>query len=371
MRVTALSLRDFRSYAVAELRLGPGITVVHGRNGAGKTNLLEGLFVGCTGRSFRTSTDREAIRFGAPLARVELAAEDDDGPHAISVALVAGGPRRLRADGAVVERLTDLPARPLASVFAPDRLELLKGGPALRRAHLDQVVAALWPSRAGRRREYARALTQRNALLARVRMGTGAREALRAWDRQLATHGVALMADRREAVEELAPRFATLADDLGLDGAGELTYRPRSRAADAAGLVQELAERLDGDLERGFSGHGPHRDDLSLSRERRELRTYGSQGEQRLGLLALLLAERAAIGAARTRAPLMLLDDAMSELDADRRARLVDLLRETPGQSVIATTDLDQVPGAREPDVARVAVAGGTVLEAASARAAA
>ena len=123
-----------------------------------------------------------------------------------------------------------------------------------------------------------------------------------------------------------------------------------------------MRERIDGDLERGFTGHGPHRDDLILTREGRELRAYGSQGQQRLGLLALLLAERDALAAHRDRPPLLLLDDVMSELDRQRRRALVDLLRSGSGQSVITATDLDQVPGAEEPGVTRLAVSEGRVL---------
>src|SRR5919107_1028462 len=148
MRVTRLQLRDFRSYEQAELRPGPGLTVVAGRNGAGKTNLLEGIYFACTGRSCRTANEREVVRFGAPLARLVLEAEDDRGRHEVSVGFQPGEPKRLRVDGAPVERLTDAAARPLVSVFLPDRLELVLGAPALRRAHLDQVVAALWPGRA-------------------------------------------------------------------------------------------------------------------------------------------------------------------------------------------------------------------------------
>lgn len=301
------------------------------------------------------------IRFGASVARVELHGEAADGPHAIAVGLAPGERRHLRVDGAAVERLSDVAVRPLVSVFAPDRLELVKGGPARRRAHLDQVVAALWPARAEHRRAYARALAQRNALLARLRAGAAGREALRAWDSELAARGVRLMADRREAVATLAPGFQRAADALGLDGQPEVIYRPRSRASSAQDLAAELADRLSSDLERGFTGHGPHRDEVSITREGRELRTYGSQGQQRLGLLGLLLAEREAIALARDAPPLMLLDDAMSELDAERRARLVALLTQTAGQSVITTTDPDQVPGG-DAAVTRVGVGDGALL---------
>jgi len=361
--VEALTLRDFRSYERAEVVLGSGLTVVSGRNGAGKTNLLEGLYFGCVGRSCRTSNEREVVRFGAPLTRVEVRARDRHGDaHVLAVGFEPGAGKKVRVDGAPVERLADSPVRPLVGVFLPDRLELVKGAPALRRAHLDQVVAALWPTRAGTRGEYARALAQRNALLGRIRAGAASRGSLPAWDAELARHGVALMADRGQAVDNLADRFAERARDLGLNGAVGLRYRPRAKATDASGLAAELAERVDADLERGFTGHGPHRDELVLEHDGRELRAYGSQGQQRLALLALLLAEREAVGEARGGLPLMLLDDVMSELDADRRRLLVDLLR-AGGQSVITTTDLAHVPTAEDADVARLAIANGAVLQ--------
>jgi DNA replication and repair protein RecF len=361
MIATRLRLRDFRSYAAADVGLGSGLTVVHGRNGAGKTNLLEALYFGCTGRSCRTSNEREVVRFDAKVTRVEVDLRDDEGrEHALTVGFEPGEAKRLQADGVNVERI-DVQARPLICVFLPDRLELVKGPPALRRSHVDQVVAAMWPGRSATRRAYSQALAQRNALLARVRSGRGSASSLPAWDAELARHGVALRDDRAAAIDLLRPRFAELAEALGLGGAGELRYRPRSRALDVAGLAAELAEHTASDLERGFTGHGPHRDDLGLLRGGRELRAYGSQGEQRLALLALLLAEREALAATRRAVPLMLLDDVMSELDPERRGMLAQLLGRE-GQSVITTTDLGHVPGAEASSVVRLAVADGAVL---------
>jgi DNA replication and repair protein RecF len=357
--VTRLRLRDFRTYAAAEVELGERLTVVHGPNGAGKTNLLEALYFGCTGRSCRTTNEREVVRFDAPAARVEVQGRDRDGEHELSVGFQPGEAKRFKVDGAPAERLLDAPHRPLVSVFLPDRLELVKGPPALRRSHLDQLVTALWPGRAATRRSYGQALAQRNALLARVRAG-GSRGALSAWDLELARHGIALRDDRAAAVDLLRPRFALAASELGLAGEPELRYRPRSRAATAEELAAELAERVDADLERGFTTHGPHRDDLALLRDGRELRAYGSQGEQRLALLALLLGERAALEDERGAPPLLLLDDVMSELDAERRERLVERLR--IGQSVVTTTDLAHVPGADDADVVRLRVEAGAVV---------
>jgi DNA replication and repair protein RecF len=362
MNVVRLTVRDFRSYEAAELRPGPGLTVIAGRNGAGKTNLLEALYFACTGRSCRTANERESVRFGATLTRLELEAEDANGRHTISVGFQPGEPKHLRVDGAPVDRLTDSDARPLVAVFLPDRLELILGAPALRRAHLDQVVAALWPSRSATRREYSAALAQRNALLSAIRAGRASRASLPTWDAALARHGVALMRDRGEAVGRLTERFADHAAALGLEGEVTLEYRPRSRADSADALQDELAERAESDLERGFTGHGPHRDDLALRREGRELRSYGSRGQVRLGLLALLLAEREELAAERGVPPLLLLDDVMSELDGTRRARLVEVLR-AGGQSVVTATELGHVPGAEDAGVERVAIAEGRVLQ--------
>ncbi len=367
MRVLSVQLRDFRTYTRAEAALGEGLTVVHGPNGAGKSNLLEALYYGCTARSPRTRNERELVRFGAQAARVTVRLADGADSHELTVAFGSLGDgaqpvKRMTADGAPVERLLDVETRPLVSVFLPDRLELVKGPPAVRRAHLDQVVAAIWPLRAETRRQYSRVLAQRNALLGRIRSGRASDATLSTWDRELAGCALELRAHRAAAVDLLAEPFAARATQLGCSGEVVLEYRPRSRAADAEEYMAELRERLPSDLERGFTGHGPHRDELAIMRDGRELRVYGSQGEQRLALLALLLAERTVLAQERGRTPLMLLDDVMSELDADRRELLARELR-SGGQSVIATTDIAHVPGATDAAVTRLRISPGAILQ--------
>jgi DNA replication and repair protein RecF len=298
---------------------------------------------------------------------VVVATADPDGSHELSIGygVLAGEDRpakHMHADGAAVERLLDVEVRPLVGVFAPDRLELVKGPPANRRAHLDRLVAALWPPRTATRRAYSAALGQRNALLAGIRAGRTSRSALPAWDAELARHAIALRDDRAGAIDLLRAPFSQRAVQLGLGGEAALEYRPRSRAAEAHEFVVELQERLASDLERGFGGHGPHRDELALLNGGRELRVYGSQGEQRLALLALLLAERDVLASQRGRTPLLLLDDVMSELDAERRGLLSRELT-AGGQSVIATTDLAHVPGAADAAVTRLRVRPGAILQ--------
>ena len=362
MRVTSVHLRDFRTYTRAEAHLGAGLTVVHGANGTGKSNLLEAIFFGCTGHSQRTRNERELVRFGAPAARVAVECSSDGRRHELTVGFQPGVPKHMTVDGAAVERLTDVEERPLVSVFFPDRLELIKGPPALRRSHLDQLVAALWPPRVATRRDYSRTLAQRNALIASIRASRASRSTLPSWDLELARHALALRDDRAQLVSMLARPFAERAAQLGLNGEPRLEYRPRTKATGVEELVAELRARLSSDLERGFSTHGPHRDELAICRDGRELRSYGSQGEQRLALLALLLAERAVLARERDHVPLMLLDDVMSELDVTRRDLLAQELC-AAGQSVVATTDLAHVPGAGDSGVTRLRVSPGAILQ--------
>jgi DNA replication and repair protein RecF len=365
MRVLGVQLRDFRTYTRAEASLGQGLTVVYGPNGAGKSNLLEALYYGCTGRSPRTRNERQLIRFGASAARVQIHLSDGTHPHELSVAYgwsATGADKRMTSDGARVDSLLEIEHRPLVGVFAPDRLELIKGPPAVRRAHLDQLVGAIWPPRMADRRSYGRVLAQRNALIARIRSGRASPSSLGAWDRELATGALALRANRAKAVALLAAAFCERATRLGASGEVELHYRPGADAAGEEEFLAELRSRLPADLERGYTVYGPHRDELAILRDGRDLRSYGSQGEQRLVLLALLLAERAVLAAERDQVPLMLLDDVMSELDAERRELLAHELS-GGGQSVVATTELAHVPGGSDARTARLRISPGTVLQ--------
>ncbi|MGK2879021.1 MAG: DNA replication/repair protein RecF [Solirubrobacterales bacterium] len=360
MIVQSLNARNFRSYERAQVTLGERVTVVTGDNGAGKTNLLEALFVGCVGRSCRTRIDAQAVRFGQPVARVEVEGSTAYEDHTLAVAIDRKEGRTYFADGAKVESLEPFEWRPPTAVFMPDRLELIKGAPGVRRGHLDQFVAALWPGRRANRRSYAEALAQRNALL--VRGSNGAE--LDVWDRELARYGQALIADRAEGIANVESRFGAIGAELGLEPAPTLRYRTIADVdpEDEAAYLAALAERRDADRQRGFTTFGPHRDELVIKHQGREVRTYGSQGQQRISLLALLLAECEAIAEITDRGPLILLDDVLSELDATRRRLLVERVAGI-GQVLITTTEIEHVPSEAPIDVV-LAVAGGEVAPA-------
>ncbi|MEV4420062.1 DNA replication and repair protein RecF [Patulibacter sp. NPDC049589] len=361
--LSRLRVRDVRTYVEADVDLGPGLTVVAGPNGAGKTNLLEAAYLACTGRSFRQASDADLVRRGAEAGNAAATVVTATGPSVFSVGIDPGAPRgrRLRVDGTPVETLLDHPARPRMSVFLPDRMVLVKGGPALRRAHLDQLLAVLRPASSPVRRAFHESLRQRNALLASLKArgvgGERAAQELAPWDRTLAAGAAGLTRARRETAEAIRPAVNARAEQLGLAGELEISYRPRA-SEDPDEVLAALVERHAGDVERGFTHHGPHRDDLAVRRDGRLITRFGSQGEQRLSLLALLLGEADVMEDATGSRPVLLLDDVMSELDADRRARLVELIRER-GQALVTVTEASHVPGADDPGIGRIDVVPG------------
>jgi DNA replication and repair protein RecF len=341
--VESVGVLGFRNLAACEVELGPGLNLLWGANGAGKTNLLEATYAALAGRSCRTRDDRETIAFGESLARAEATVSADGLRRRFLSSISRAEGRRHLIDGMVAGPEASAQRPPLA-VFMPDRLALVKGPPAGRRTHLDGFCAALWPGRSEARRRYSRALAQRNALLGRIRSGARAAETLDAWDLELAGAGVELIAIRTAAIERLAAPFAQAAEALGLATDAALRYRPRSEAADAATLAEEIAARRESDLARGYTGWGPHHDEVAIEAGGRALRRYGSQGQQRAALLALLFAERRALLDDGRPPPLMLLDDVTSELDAERRRLLVEHLSAGGGQALITATEPDQLP---------------------------
>jgi DNA replication and repair protein RecF len=340
--VTAIEAKPLRSLDRVRVELPAEIVSVIGPNGAGKTNLIEALYFALTGRSFRTSDRRDLIPFGGTLARAEATVRDEDGiEHELLAAVSRSEGRRHLLDGNPADPATLARSRPPVAVFAPDRLALVKGPPAERRAHLDGFIAARWPARGELRKRYGQAVAQRNALLSRLAAGYGSPQDLRIWDAGLAKAAAPLIEARAEAVSELAGPFAAAAAELGLEKA-ELKYAPRAEGS-AEEITVGLEERREQDIRLGRSSWGPHLDELKLSAGARSLRKYGSQGQQRAALLALLFAEREALLAARRVTPLLLLDDVMSELDPGRRERLVARL-DDGGQVLITAADEESVP---------------------------
>ena len=308
-----------------------------GPNGAGKTNLLESLHVATQGFSPRTRSDAQLIRFGAEGARVEVAGEHGGTDVEIEVTLKTGEAKRALVNGSPLRAAEELRSRLPTLVFTPDRLAIVKGGPAVRRAYFDRTLGRLFPSRAPTATDYASALAQRNGALRRVAAGYSSRDALEPWTRQVAELGRLLVAARGQLVELLSPVFAECAAEFGLEEAA-LEYEGRPLSA------KELEARLEQDLARGFTGAGPHLHDVAVVAGARDLRNFGSQGEQRLAVLSLLFAEADLLTKRGPSPPLLLLDDVLSELDPDRRATLAARVRRPGGQAFLTATSAAALP---------------------------
>jgi DNA replication and repair protein RecF len=310
--------------------------LVVGENGAGKTNLLESLHVGTQGFSPRTRADAQLVRFGESAGRIALRGRRGENALDLELAISVGEGRRAKLNGAPLRAAEQLRSEVATLVFTPDRLAVVKGGPAVRRAYFDRALGRLAPARAQLPTEYAAAVAQRNASLRRVAAGFSSREALAPWTEQVATLGRELVEARSEVLAWLAPGFAERSEELGLPAA-RMTYEgePPTLAA--------LEGRIDRDLERGSTGLGPHLDDVLVTSGTRDLRTFGSQGEQRLTVLALLLAEAELIAERRSYAPLLLLDDVLSELDPNRRRVLAERVRGA-GQTLVTATQASSLP---------------------------
>jgi DNA replication and repair protein RecF len=307
-----------------------------GPNGAGKTNLLESLHVGTQGFSPRTRADAQLIRFGEGSGRVGLKGARGGIALELEVTIELGEGKRAKLNGGAMRTAEQLRTEVATLVFTPDRLAVVKGGPAVRRAYFDRALGRLAPARATLSTEYGAAVAQRNAALRRVVAGFSSRDALVPWTEQVAALGRQLVESRSEVVSWLAPGFAERAGELGLPAA-RMVYDGEPPT------VEALEARLDRDLERGATGLGPHLDDVLLASGPRDLRSFGSQGEQRLTVLALLLAEAELISERRGFPPLLLLDDVLSELDSDRRRVLGERVL-AAGQTLVTATQASSLP---------------------------
>ena len=381
MFLNDLRLLNFRSYCDAAVSFGPGLNVVVGANATGKTNLLEGAFFALRGTSPRTRREEKLIAWGQRFTRAAVHLDGlGDRLQEVEVAYAPGEGKRVRWDGLEVAVLDDLRRRCQVFIFVPESLLLVKGSPARRRAHIDAFAAAIDPPYAAAARDVQAVLRQRNAQLVNVRAGAGA-ATLDPWDAQFARAAVELGRRRATLIADLGGRFAELAAArlAGERFALQLMSQLDGVRFDEAALLERLRERRAVEVQRGLTLVGPHRDDLrfvevdaaddggegaaaggattattttaratpasgascgavALPAGGRDLRLFGSQGEQRAAVLALLLAEQALAAERTGEVGALFLDDVMSELD-DARRRLLVAQSAGAGQAIITTTN--------------------------------
>ncbi|MDQ1402459.1 MAG: replication and repair protein RecF [Actinomycetota bacterium] len=358
MRVNRLWLTDFRSYASAELAPAPdGLTVVVGANGQGKTNLLEGLAYLASLSSFRGAPKEALVRHGAQQAVVRAEADRDGRSLLLEAEIALVGRDRTMVNRQPLKRARDLLGALRVSVFSPDDLDLVKGGPSSRRRYLDATLVAGHPRNDALLGELDRVLRQRNALLKQSggRLTAEIESTLDVWDAKLTEAGSAVAAAREELVGWLEPEVAKAYDHVAHTAADVGVAYRRSWEGP---LAEALAAGRSDDVRRGLSLVGPHRDDLELSIGGLPSRTHASQGEQRSLALALRLGAHGVITEAAGSPPVLLLDDVFSELDPERSAAL---LAHLPAGQAILTTAGAVPDGAHAALLVRVA--GGQVLQ--------
>lgn len=346
MRIVRAKLNHFRNYIGCEFEPCAGVNVLLGDNGQGKTNLLEALYLCCTGRSHRTRQDRELIRWDADFAAVQVQAEKNDGSHDVEVILPAAGKRKIKISGREAARSGELMGHVTGVLFSPEDLRMVKDGPAERRRMIDMTLAQLRPAYYYALQRYNRALKQRNEALRACAVNAALISTLDLWDEQLAAAGAELMRHRRAYIEKLSAAaeetYREIADDRERL---RVRYQPSvSCGDDAAANRDALLAARETDARRLTTSVGAHRDEVLLTIDDRELRFFGSQGQQRTAALSLRLSELAVMREELGEWPVLMLDDVMSELDPHRRRQLIARLAGI--QTIVTCTDMDDLAGA-------------------------
>jgi len=355
MQITRLELHSYRNYDTLDLSFDPGVQIFLGANAQGKTNIIEAIYYAAFGRSHRTTSDAELIRMGESGARIDLSFARHDVPGALSFAFARGHRRRILRAGEPLPRRELVGLLPMV-LFSPEDLFLVKGAPALRRRYLDAELSQASPAYYGELLRYTHILRQRGAILKDIRERLSTADALEPWDVQLARSAARIVTRRIAAAERLGALSGRVQAALAAGEELTISYEIAHVSEGLIGEKDGMTERLElwynkalsecraRDIARGATGVGPHLDDLVLSVGGMNLRSYGSQGQQRTGALALKLAELFYLHDSIGEAPILLLDDVMSELDADRRAALLSFIRSERIQTFITATDAAYFP---------------------------
>lgn len=335
MIISQLVLKDFRNYQQLQLSLGDGLSVFWGGNAQGKTNLLEAVHVCCLGKSHRTVQSAEMVSYGKENAQIGLRVKRHDGPRHIQVMLQANKHKRISVSGVPIRRMSELMGHVQCVLFAPEDLQLIKGGPSLRRKYMDTALCQMSPAYFSSLMQYNAALSQRNALL---KKGIEEEAVYDAYEQTMAHVGAKVLWYRQQFCIEIEPMAARLYSDIANGEPMRVMYRSQVPQGTEQEIEKALTEALKNarpaDKRRYITGVGPHRDDLQIVIRDKEARSYASQGQQRTAVLALKLAEVARMQARSGHRPVLMLDDVLSELDLKRQQALTEHVE---GQVLLTT----------------------------------
>ena len=339
MRIEHLSIKNFRNYVQAELDFKEGVNLIFGDNAQGKTNLLEAIYMAATTRSFRGGKDREMIRWEQQSGHIAVTIRKDGISHKIDMHLETGKRKAAAIDGLPIRKSGELLGLLHTVAFSPDDLDMIKEGPDRRRRFLDMELCQLDKLYLSRLSEYNKALAQRNALLKQLGTDKELISTLDIWDRELSKAAEYVIRERTRFVEELAP---ILGEKHAVLTKGKetlsISYEPNISAEEMFDRLKKTRER---DCFLKTTGTGPHRDDIQFRIGNMDVRTYGSQGQQRTVVLALKLSEIELVKKKIQDLPILLLDDVLSELDRNRQLQLLGEMKDV--QTIVTCTGMEEL----------------------------
>ena len=345
MYFKSISIQNFRNYSSQTLEFDRDLNIFLGENAQGKTNLLESLFVMGLGKSFRTNKDSEMIAFGCENASVKAKiAEDDDKEHEIEINYSKEG-KIIKLDKIKLDRSMDMIGNVYIVVFAPDDLKIVKEGPDNRRKYLDRELCQIKPVYYSDLGNYKRVLKQRNMML---RQNTSDFQLFDVFDEALADYGIRLVDERERFIKRVESISKKILSEIS-GGREELSLSYETKISSGEGKTREerkeeykelLAKNFENDVYRGFTGFGPHKDDLKIEIDGIDIRQYGSQGQQRSAALSMKLAEIDLIKQETGENAVLLLDDVLSELDQNRQRYLIEAMSKV--QVFITTTSIEE-----------------------------
>lgn len=351
MILKKLTVKDYRNYEEVSLSLHPMLNIFLGQNGQGKTNLLESIYYLCYGKNFRGNKDIELIRWKTQYFRLHgiFEVEDSQRQHDLVVYYDSLHRKMMQLNGVKYRTVKEMPERLSAVLFTPDDLSIIKGSPSSRRHFIDRELEALYGDFDTVRRSYERVLLQRNELLKDIRFKRASLSQLEPWNNQLVRYGVEMIERRLSLLSILVPQarkvhaFVTKEDkhfDVTYQSSiGQVLHQERSTLEQQ--FMNLLSENEKEDIAKGVTSIGPHRDDLNFYNNGVNLRTYGSQGQQRTAILSMKMAEISCFANRLGQQPLLLLDDVMSELDPMRQQAIMQIVVNKKIQTVISGTNLD------------------------------
>ncbi len=333
MNITKIKLENFRNYTNQEIIFNNGINVIYGNNAQGKTNILEAIFLCSIGKSFRTNKDKELVKINEDFAKINIEYEKSDRKGKIEY--IISDKKNISINGVKIKKLSELLGNINSIIFSPDDMEILKDGPQKRRKFLNMLISQLRPRYLFNLNDYNKTLEQRNNYLRQIKYENKPKNMIDIWNEKLANHAQIIYEYRKEFVDKLLKKIVNIHKNI-TNNSEQININYISEFKNKEEYIKKLNEKLNKDIERGYTSTGIHRDDFEVYINGKNINLYGSQGQFRTAILSLKLSELYVIYDEVGEYPILLLDDFMSELDENRRKKFVENI--TDAQVILTGT---------------------------------